>query len=151
MRTAMHIVGHESSTATPPANDVPGETLGAVDAILNQLAPVVALWVQQMIRESMAQLQPVPCAEPLLDKRTLAHQLNVSLATIDRLDRDGQPFIRVGDAKRYELTAVLDWHRARTAKDAPPSLPASQPDVDECEIRRVSTGGGKRAASPRSE
>jgi hypothetical protein len=67
---------------------------------------------------------------PLLDKRELARQLGVSLATIDRLDREGQPYLRVGDAKRYDLAAVHAWHRERSAPSEP-AAPATLPPAPE--------------------
>jgi hypothetical protein len=76
--------------------------------------------------------EPAPPPAPaldvrLVDKREAARALAVSVATIDRLDREGQPFVRVGDAKRYDLAAVLAWHRDRPASDAPASPPALPP------------------------
>ncbi|MFT3769645.1 MAG: tyrosine-type recombinase/integrase [Minicystis sp.] len=61
---------------------------------------------------------PAPTAPAVLvDKREVARTLGVSVATVDRLDREGQPFIRVGDVKRYDLAAVLAWHRDRLDRE----------------------------------
>ena len=35
---------------------------------------------------------------------------------MDRLDREGQPHFYVGDVKRYNIDAVIAWHRERTAR-----------------------------------
>ena len=77
--------------------------------------PLVALLevVRNAAREGAEQALAVrrPAAleppGPLLDKRGIAHALGVSLATIDRLCRDGRiPFLRVGDARRFDLVGV---------------------------------------------
>jgi excisionase family DNA binding protein len=45
---------------------------------------------------------------PLLDKKALSHALGVSLASVDRLCRDGRiPFVSVGDVRRFDFAAVL--------------------------------------------
>jgi hypothetical protein len=62
---------------------------------------------------------PAPAVEPLVDRRELARLLSVSIATVDRLDREGQPHVRVGDSKRYHVAEVLRWHRERTPAEAP--------------------------------
>ena len=87
---------------------------------------------------------PVASMSPLLDKRELARQLGVSVATIDRLDREGQPFLRVGDAKRYDLAAVHAWHRERSvpaAQAAPPHAPASLPEPSGVRLLSRRRGG----------
>jgi hypothetical protein len=63
---------------------------------------------------------PVP--SPLVDKREIARLLGVSVATVDRHDREGQPHIYIGDVKRYDASAVMAWHRERSAPAAPPAL-----------------------------
>ena len=48
-----------------------------------------------------------PASGALVDKRELARLLGVSPATINRLCRDDRiPFIRVGDARRFDPAAV---------------------------------------------
>lgn len=43
----------------------------------------------------------------LIDKRSLAHALGVSPATVDRLCRNGRmPFVVVGEVRRFDLVAV---------------------------------------------
>jgi excisionase family DNA binding protein len=73
-----------------------------------------------------------PRAPTLLDKRALAHALGVSTATVDRLCRTNRiPFVRVGDARRFDFVAVraaLDassapWPTARLGPTPP--LPMS--------------------------
>ena len=84
-------------------NDGGGIDLSALlAAFARELAPHVARELT-----TNAPRQTSAAQDPLLDKRELARALSVSPATVDRLDAAGQPFIRVGDAKRYDLAAVL--------------------------------------------
>jgi hypothetical protein len=93
---------------------------------------------------------PAPMASmpPLLDKRELARALGVSVATIDRLDREGQPFLRVGDVKRYDLATVHAWHRERSVPvppSAPPHAAAPLPAPEPSGVRLLSRRrGGSR-------
>lgn len=48
---------------------------------------------------------------PLLNRSELAHHLDVSVDTVDRLRREGCPELMVGDSPRYELDRVLEWLR----------------------------------------
>jgi hypothetical protein len=50
----------------------------------------------------------------LLDQAGLAYVLNVSQKTVTRLEAEGMPFVKLVEARRYELDAVLSWLRART-------------------------------------
>lgn len=104
----------------------------AVDALLDALQP-----------------EPVPPPSPMVstsaqmvDKRELARALSVSVATVDRLDKEGQPHVRIGDAKRYDVAAVLAWHRERSAQQpaSPSTAPASSPPETSSGVRRVSRG-----------
>ena len=76
----------------------------------------------QALLETPVERQPEPVAvKPvgaLLDKSGIADALGCSTAKIDRLDKLGQPFVRVGDSKRYRLDEVLAWHASRPAKGA---------------------------------
>lgn len=50
--------------------------------------------------------------EPLLvDKQQLAQRLSCSAAHIDNLRKQGMPWVRLGEAVRFDPTAVLDWLR----------------------------------------
>jgi hypothetical protein len=97
------------------------------------------------------QASPSPSPPQLIDKRELARALAVSVATIDRLDREGQPHVRIGDAKRYDLAAVLLWHRERSAEAppsalGPPGSPRSHAPVALSGVRLLSVrrrGGGR--------
>jgi hypothetical protein len=55
-------------------------------------------------------------APALLDRAGLGRALGASLSTVDRLVRDGCPFIVAGASKRFQLDRVLAWLEARNAK-----------------------------------
>jgi hypothetical protein len=109
-----------SDTTTPAA-----AVRAQADALAAQVAVLRAL--ADAMEAGLAHEASPPAVEVrLCDKREVARTLDVSIAKIDRLDREGQPFVRVGDAKRYDVTAVLAWHRERSAQATePPTVPPS--------------------------
>jgi len=66
--------------------------------------------------------EPHPLAAPdgLMDPRTLADYLGVSVLTLadHRTKGIGCPFIKVGAAVRYRRSAVEAWLESRTRKGA---------------------------------
>jgi excisionase family DNA binding protein len=48
-------------------------------------------------------------AEEMLTKEELAGFLKIGPRTIDRLRKEGLPYIKVGSAVRFEKSKVLDW------------------------------------------
>ncbi len=100
--------------------------------LLNALADAIA--------ERLAARGSVPVkAEPLVDRRELGRLLGVSVATVDRLDHEGQPYVRVGDSKRYDVAAVRAWHAERTAA-APKLAPVVEAPAT-TGVRRITRGG----------
>jgi hypothetical protein len=86
------------------------------DPITAAITAAVARAVEPLADE-LAELRrqlsaPVP-PPALLDRRGLARELGVSLATVDRLRGEGLPELRVCDAPRFELAEALSWLRAR--------------------------------------
>ncbi len=51
--------------------------------------------------------------KPLLDSNQCAQALSTSRTTIDRLVRQGMPFVRLGEVRRYDFDEVLTWLRNR--------------------------------------
>lgn len=94
--------------------------------------------------EALPLASPLATPAPLIDKRELARTISVSVATIDRLDREGQPHVRIGDAKRYDVAAVLAWHRERpapaVARPALTDAPAALSGVRRLSGARASAG-----------
>jgi hypothetical protein len=84
-------------------------------------------------------LPPPSEAKPLLlNKKQIARALRVSASSIDRLDRDGQPHVRVGTAKRYDLAAVLAWHAERSARIGSTRRSAHSPASEPSGVRLLS-------------
>jgi excisionase family DNA binding protein len=90
---------------------------------------------------------------PLIDKKTVAHALSVSIATIDRLCRDERiPFVQVGDVRRFDLEAVREalWASApgpvKVERPAPPaqSATARAEEAPIPGVRLLSRNGGSR-------
>jgi hypothetical protein len=82
-----------------------------------------------------AQRERDPTArEPvLLDKRSLAHALNISTATVDRLCRTQRiPFVTVGDVRRFDLACVL-----AALRDAAPLEPKRVPRAESASLHGV--------------
>ena len=77
---------------------------------------------------------------PLVNKPEIARVLDVSVATVDRHDRDGQPYIRVGEVKRYDVAEVLPWHAARTNE---------QPAKASTEVSSANDSGARRLTRSR--
>lgn len=74
--------------------------LGALDAVAERVAARVA--------ELLARGEPADAPPALIDAPGLARELGVSVATVRRMSRAGAiPIVRVGDAPRYRLAAVL--------------------------------------------
>jgi phage terminase Nu1 subunit (DNA packaging protein) len=50
----------------------------------------------------------------LLTKKELATSLRVSLRAIERWQSQGMPMEKLGTACRYDLAAILAWHRQQS-------------------------------------
>jgi hypothetical protein len=87
-----------------------------------ELGTVLAKLLRRVVREeldrALCELSPEP-PPALLDRQQLAKELGCSAAKVDRLRRDGMPFVRLGPGgvRRYELAPVLSWLRNRTRDD----------------------------------
>jgi hypothetical protein len=117
--------------------------LAAVAALLDAVLPAP-------VDTAPEPAPPAPSPQPLVDKRELARVLGVSVATIDRLDREGQPHVRVGDVKRYCVADVVAWHRERTP---PPSEAPAAPRASASAPQLTAGDGGVKLLSrpPRRE
>jgi len=59
----------------------------------------------------------------LLDRAGLARELGCSLASVDRMARQGLPFVRVGSVGRFDLQLVRDWLAGEESDALPEGLP----------------------------
>jgi hypothetical protein len=66
--------------------------------------------IRQLVTEEREQAQREGYdPERLLDRKALAARLSVSVHQVDRLVRDGLPFLWVGDVKRFAWRDVREW------------------------------------------
>ncbi len=104
-------------------NEMLNAELGALlRRVIEQVADAAA---DRAIARMRAELEKKPPErEPLLSKSDLAGELRVSPATVDRLVRQGLPFIQIGGGKRFRHSDALAWleehKRAAAAIPAPP-------------------------------
>ena len=80
------------------------------------LAPMVdalAAGLSERLRGMLAELvaEPLPA---LLDRGRLARELCCAPATVDRMVKEGLPFVRVGSDRRFDLHAVKAWLKRTT-------------------------------------
>jgi hypothetical protein len=102
--------GRATVSAGPPFA-VPSVLAGAFEGIVGQLVELVA----DAVVGRLEPLLKAPARPALLDRRGLALALGVGLDTVDRMRGEGMPELRVGDAPRFELDAVIAWLRGRRA------------------------------------
>lgn len=85
-------------------------------ALRTQAAVLEALAASEEHDAGEALLGEMVNGPKLLDRAGLARAVGKSVASVDRLVREGLPFLAVGDVRRFELDAVLAWLRARGAR-----------------------------------
>ena len=73
----------------------------------------IAELVHRAVEEALGALDEVRSAPALVDRQGLARALSVSTGTVDALRRQGCPELRLGDAPRFEVSAVVEWLRER--------------------------------------
>jgi hypothetical protein len=88
---------------------VPSDALAGLLALIRQAA-------REGTAEALAAHTKPPPSPRLLDRRGLAEELRVSVATVTRLTSEGMPCTHVGDAPRYEFETVKGWLSARGPK-----------------------------------
>jgi excisionase family DNA binding protein len=49
----------------------------------------------------------------MLKKQDLAEKLNISVAMVDKLMREGMPKIKIGKSVRFDYDEVLKWIKER--------------------------------------
>ena len=78
------------------------------------LVEAIAVRVAEILSERLAKLVPERSEAPaLLDRRGLARALDCSVDSIDKLRAQGMPEIKLVDAPRFQLSAVIEWLRSR--------------------------------------
>jgi hypothetical protein len=90
--------------------------------------------VREAVHEELANRAHAlaPSQSTLVDRRELARALDVSPATVTRLQAEGMPCVHVGAAPRYALEHVRTWLDARGrqgTKAAPSKVREAIPGV----------------------
>lgn len=83
------------------------------DALVVLRADELRELVTNAVSDALERLDAPREAPALIDKATLARALDCSTRTVDRLIADGLPLVRLGEAPRFRLDAVLAWLDAR--------------------------------------
>lgn len=89
----------------------------ALDLLADELVRRVHASLESVVTTALERVLEQRQAPALHDRQSLARELRCGVDTIDKLRREGMPELRVGDAPRFELGAVLAYLRAR-AQDA---------------------------------
>jgi hypothetical protein len=112
-------------------------------ALAHELAPPLAKFLAEQLRAaSSAPTEPVPTTG--LTKSQLGRAIGRSVATIDRLDREGAPFAYVGARKTYDLAAYRAFLAARGKRTT--AQPRKRPPVeDDVDVTREMRALGMRA------
>lgn len=92
--------------------------------------------VRDAVREALASSGAPDAPGRLLTKSELARELSCSVATIDRMTREGAPFVTVGRTRRYDGAAVRAWLGKRAPTNAAPDACPTAP-------RLLSRGGAR--------
>jgi hypothetical protein len=115
-----------------------GQLLGDVIVVALR-RPDVAAAIQTLTAATPAAATAATADLPggLLSKAALAKRLDVSIATVDRLTREGLPVAaHVGDGRRYDLAACRAWLATRGKR------PTKAPKRDTVDIADVVDGSG---------
>lgn len=101
----------------PHRVSVPEELEHVADTPIVMTPRQVASIVRQAVSEALQSLPATPAAETLLTRVELAERLRCSTATVDRAVRDGMPFCKLADDKRFDFGAVRRWLAERSRGD----------------------------------
>jgi hypothetical protein len=83
------------------------------DLIREAVRAVIREELERAVAELVSELRADGAAPRLLDRDGAARLLGVSTKTLDRLVKEGAPFLLVGDAKRFEPAVLVGWLKAR--------------------------------------
>lgn len=91
--------------------------------------------LRAIVREAVAEALAgtTRSASRLLTKADVARELACSVATVDRMTRDGMPAVTVGRTRRFDAAACRAWLETRTA-------PRDADDADVAPVRLISRG-----------
>lgn len=130
-------------SAGPPRNQI-AEAIAriAVDVLEILTSDPTTIAKLRTLASQEPEAGPQADAGLLLSKAALARKLSVSVATIDRLTREGMPLAaHVGDSRRFDIEACRAWLATR-GKRPTKSPPKVEQTVD---IDDVARAAGLRA------
>jgi hypothetical protein len=82
-----------------------------------RLVTITVEELESLVREAVtgALAESATDAPALLDRESLARSLGCTTSHVDTLRKQGMPVVWLGQAPRFELSAVLEWLRGRSA------------------------------------
>ena len=93
---------------TPQPKPLTGTEL-AVTLTAEQLRGLVREAVVDVLEQEGPNMRP-----RLLTRQQAAQALGISPSTLQKLQADGLPSVRIGESPRFELDRCLEWLRDRT-------------------------------------
>lgn len=130
---------HPQDVCNPSTNDesrkVVLELPPLTDADVERIAQRTAAIILAEIRS-----EPLRDPDELRTRDELARAVGVSLATIDRLTREGMPVEIVGNGKRYHVGRCREWLATRGRK----RTTETKKNVDDIDISDVVEAAGLR-------
>jgi len=95
--------------------------------------------LRAIVREALSEAlgQRPAAASRLLTKADVARELACSVATIDRMTRDGMPAVTVGRTRRFDVAACRAWLDGRSDRR---TAPRDADDTDAGPVRLISRG-----------
>ncbi len=108
--------------------------------INTDLATVLDTIADMVADRVAARIGAAPTPSPgqrLATKSELARELSCSTATVDRMVREGMPFVAVGRTRRFDLADCRAWCEARTER-------APQRTAPQGAVRLLSRGAQSR-------
>jgi hypothetical protein len=134
------------TTASAVVAPHPGNPLAAAhgDALLAMLADLVADRVVLRLVAEFSKRSAPPEPTGLVDKRTAAKMLGVSMATVDRMTAQGMPTETIGARRRFDVPQCRTWLKARGRSATTPSRSERVIEVDLDDV--IASSGLRRAA-----
>jgi excisionase family DNA binding protein len=101
----------------------PANSNDSAEASGEALVKVLSAIVRSALAPEIDRLFDLLAAEPKVpdyrDRHAEAQRLDISLSTLDRLCRDGLPFLHVGDSRRFRAADVDAWLDQRSKGATP--------------------------------
>ena len=113
-----------------------------LEPLITLLADRIAARVVERLTPILAAPPPEPMPTGLVDKRTAAKAVGVSMPTLDRLTREGASVHAVGARRRFDIAELRAWFTARGRK--PTKASASTAKDDDIDVDDIIAAAGLR-------